>query len=288
MKSIVCIGTVVALLVPLVSTAFAQADTSPPQLTSFGFVPTSIDTTAGPVNLTVNFTVTDDLSGVTDVAVFFFSPSGGQSVGNSISFPATTNGTGSLTLTFPQFAEAGTWIASHIALYDAVGNPLNLYPVDIAALGFPTELVVTTEPPVVEVEIDILPGSSRNSINPTKKGVIPVAILSTDAFDATTVDPSTVRFGTSGAPPAFALDDVDDDGDVDMLLRFRTQAVGITCGMTSVSLTGQTLAGQAIEGADSIKTPGCKSVNPHHSGPDNHGKKTGRRHSRSRERSDTD
>ena len=45
------------------------------------------------------------------------------------------------------------------------------------------------------VEIDIKPGSDPNSINLRSKGVIPVAILTTEDFDATTVDPLSVEFG---------------------------------------------------------------------------------------------
>jgi hypothetical protein len=111
------------------------------------------------------------------------------------------------------------------------------------------------------VTLDIKPGSFQNSINPKSKGKIPVAILTTDSFDATTVDPTTVLFGRAGtkaAPVHSALEDVDGDGDTDMILHFKTQETGIQCGDTSASLTGETLGGQAIEGFDSIRTVGCK------------------------------
>ena len=54
------------------------------------------------------------------------------------------------------------------------------------------------------------------------------------------------------------LQDVDLDGDLDMLLFFRTQDTGIACGQTSATLTGQTSAGIPIQGSDSIKTVPCK------------------------------
>ena len=91
--------------------------------------------------------------------------------------------------------------------------------------------------------------------------MIPVAILTTDAFDAASVDSTTVRFGTTGneaAPVRAALEDVDGDGDTDMILHFRTQDTGILCGDASAFLTGATFGGQAIQGTDSIKTVGCK------------------------------
>ena len=114
---------------------------------------------------------------------------------------------------------------------------------------------------VLQVDIDVKPGSFPNSINPRSEGVIPVAILTTDTFDATTVDPTTVLFGATGseaAPAHSALEDVDGDGDTDIILQFRTEATGIQCGDTSASLTGQTIRGQTIAGSDSIKTVGCK------------------------------
>jgi hypothetical protein len=55
-----------------------------------------------------------------------------------------------------------------------------------------------------------------------------------------------------------ALEDVDGDGDIDMILHFKTQETGIQCGDTSASLTGETLDDQMIQGSDSIKTAGCK------------------------------
>lgn len=111
---------------------------------------------------------------------------------------------------------------------------------------------------LIRVAIDIKPGSFPNSVNPRSNGKIPVAILTTASFDASTVDPTTVAFGPNGAAPVhFALEDVDGDGDIDMILHFNTQDTGIACGDTTASLTGQTFSGAAIEGADSIKTAGC-------------------------------
>ena len=46
---------------------------------------------------------------------------------------------------------------------------------------------------VVHVTIDIKLGGDPKSVNPRSKSAIPVAILTTDDFDATTVDP--VRAG---------------------------------------------------------------------------------------------
>lgn len=113
----------------------------------------------------------------------------------------------------------------------------------------------------LQVAIDIKPGSSPNSINPRSNGVIPVAILSTGAFDATTVAPLSVKFGPNQATESHNkghLEDVDNDGDLDLVLHFRNQNTGIQCGDSSVHLTGFTFGAQAVTGSDSIKTTGCK------------------------------
>ena len=112
---------------------------------------------------------------------------------------------------------------------------------------------------LVAVTIDIKPGSDPNSINPNGKGVIPVAILSTPTFDATTVDASTVTFGPGAATMVHEnahLEDVDGDGDIDMVLHFKTQDTGIQAGDTEAALTGATVGGQLFEGTDSVQTVG--------------------------------
>ena len=111
------------------------------------------------------------------------------------------------------------------------------------------------------VRIDIRPGSALNRIDLSSRGVIPVAILTTDTFDATTVEPVMVRFGRIGTEAALVqstLRDVDRDGDTDLILGFRARQTGIQCRDTSATLTGKTFDGQAIEGSDSIKTVGCR------------------------------
>jgi CSLREA domain-containing protein len=113
---------------------------------------------------------------------------------------------------------------------------------------------------VIEVAIDIKPNSIPSSINPESSGVVPLAILTTAAFDATTVDPLSVRFGPSSAAEVHNrghFEDVDGDGDIDLLLHFRVGSTGIRCGDASASIRGETLSGQIIQGSDSFRTVGC-------------------------------
>lgn len=108
---------------------------------------------------------------------------------------------------------------------------------------------------LIELQIDIKPGSFPNSINPDIQGEIPVAILTTPDFDASTVDAATVGFGPDGAVAvSSALEDVDGDGDIDMILHFNTQDTGITAGDTQAELVGKTVDGIDIHGSDSVNT----------------------------------
>jgi large repetitive protein len=135
---------------------------------------------------------------------------------------------------------------------------------DVATANFDPDTVsilINNTAVEIAVKIDIKPGNFPNSINPRSKGVIPVAVLTTDTFDASAVDPTTAFFGATGtevAPVHSALEDVDGDGNSDLILHFRAQGTGIVCGDTSASVTAKTFVGQAIEGSDSIRTVGCK------------------------------
>jgi len=102
-----------------------------------------------------------------------------------------------------------------------------------------------------DVEIDIKPGSDPNSINLKSRGVVPVAVLTTDDFDATTVDPVTVMFA-GASPLRWAMEDVDDDGDEDLLFHFKTQELELNGDSTEATLTGSTYSGQSIQGTDTV------------------------------------
>jgi hypothetical protein len=106
-------------------------------------------------------------------------------------------------------------------------------------------------PPVVEISIDIKPGSDPNSINLKSKGVVPVAVLTTDGFDASNVDPATVLFA-GAAPLHWTMEDVDGDGDVDLLFHFKTQELELDADSTDATLTGDTMDGKHIEGTDLV------------------------------------
>jgi hypothetical protein len=112
------------------------------------------------------------------------------------------------------------------------------------------------------VTLDIKPGSATNQINLKAHGVIPVAVLTTTGFDASTIDVLTVCFGDADAPAERDcmethgrghLQDVDGDGDQDLLLHFEIQQTGIDAGDIQACLTGRIVDGQTIQGCDSVR-----------------------------------
>ncbi len=114
----------------------------------------------------------------------------------------------------------------------------------------------------IQVQIDIKPCSDLNIINcRNRNGVIPVAILSTDDFDATIVDHTTVIFeGASethinkrtGLPRRHEKD-VDHDGDTDLVFHFRRCETDLTCESEVGVLTGSTFDGYLIYGEDDVR-----------------------------------
>jgi len=126
---------------------------------------------------------------------------------------------------------------------------------DIQVTGFIGEPPLA---PCFEQMIDIKPCSLPNSINLEAKGVVPVALLSSNTFDAGTIDPSTVRF--AGAEPLrWTLEDVgygcsQNDGLMDLLLFFKARDLTeLDVSSTEAYLTGYTNTGGFIWGKDSVK-----------------------------------
>ena len=127
------------------------------------------------------------------------------------------------------------------------------------ALYIWSDIPINLEPPPsggpIEVQIDIKPGSDQNSINLKSlksKGVVPVAVMTTNEFVAATVDPATALF--AGAEPVrWKLEDVDDDGDDDLIFHFKTQELDLNPDSTEATLTAELLTEESVSGTDEVR-----------------------------------
>ena len=142
-----------AVLSWLPARADAQAfDTTPPALVSLAFSPTAVDVSAGPQNVTVTVTVTDDLAGVSGVWVQFLSATGNQRQPLNGAFLSRVSGTALNavhrgTVEFPRFAQSGLW-RIELSLSDAVGNSRYFNAATLQSLGIATELTVSSVPDI--------------------------------------------------------------------------------------------------------------------------------------------
>jgi hypothetical protein len=110
----------------------------------------------------------------------------------------------------------------------------------------------------VTIDLDIKPGSDPNAVNPTARGILPVAILGSDAFDVADVDATTLTFGPGEIAPLHSsgghAEDVNDDGYTDWVSHYRIEEVEVATGDTELCLTGEALNGIPFQGCDAIVT----------------------------------
>lgn len=209
------------------------------------------DVASGPVPVLVN------LCGITVVAF----PAGTEAV-ETCSSAILEVVTGPIEATFygNDGREATTTLDSGNTLtFDEVDFTFTADPDNTATIAVEVEGVEFRVAPGETLEgpynIDIRPESDTNPINADSKGLIPVAVLTTDLFDASSVDPASVTLGNDDAddtPVAqkrgksgnlmVEVADVDFDGDSDLVLYFQTQALiengDLTAATTVLYLNG--------------------------------------------------
>lgn len=130
---------------------------------------------------------------------------------------------------------------------------------------------LTDVPETISPPIDIRPGDESNTINIKSNGHIEVALLSTDSFDALSVDVNSLTFGQTGyedslsrnpsnGKPRFKIVDINGDGRLDIVVRFEIEDTGFQVGDTLGHLRGRTIDGLLIESSQyvMIRKPGKK------------------------------
>lgn len=116
----------------------------------------------------------------------------------------------------------------------------------------------------IEVNIAVKPWSDPSPINLKSEGVVPVAILGSEAFDVSKIDQSSLLL--AGASPKEkgksgkigSIEDLDGDMFMDLVVHFPTQDMLLECWDTEVYLTGLMDNGEPIFGMHQIWTPGCQ------------------------------
>jgi hypothetical protein len=111
--------------------------------------------------------------------------------------------------------------------------------------------------PVIPVDLDFSPGDPLNRVDRLSQGLISAVVMSSDTFDALSIDPQTVTLG--GAPVSRHADgrlmaapvDLDADGRRDYCFSARIAEMDLE-GARQVIVSGRTVSGQALRGRDLV------------------------------------
>lgn len=120
------------------------------------------------------------------------------------------------------------------------------------------------EPPVQPISIDIKPGNKQETkINPKAKGVVPVALLSSDTFDALKVDQSSLRFGATGEEESLVRcqkegKDVNGDGRLDLVCHFDNERTEFKMDVVEGTVKGKGNDGKLFKGHGHLKVFGAE------------------------------
>ena len=143
--------------------------------------------------------------------------------------------------------------------------------------------IAGAKPPVLQISIDVIPGNPNvtviddngkqqpASLRGRAKGSLPVALLSTEKFDATAVQRDSLRFGKTGKEESLVScnggrgTDLNRDGRPDLICHFDLSKAGFDEADTQAYLSGKTGDGMDFEGSGWMKFVNLGAV--HGAGP---------------------
>jgi hypothetical protein len=114
------------------------------------------------------------------------------------------------------------------------------------------------------VQLDIMPGTDPNFIDPAIRAKFPVAILGSASFDVAGVDVNSLVFGPAAAAPflwaGVTFEDLDENGFQDMVVYFRIEETGISDGDVQACLDGELFDTTPFSACDVIVTPAVEEA----------------------------
>jgi len=126
-------------------------------------------------------------------------------------------------------------------------------PADI--IGIPEELDANTakemglvSPPLVAARLEV----SKECIDVSSNGVVPVTLYGSAILNVTTIDLPTVRLNNAAAIST-SIHDKDGDGYLDLSGRFRSNQMQLAAGSTVATLVGSLKNGQEFQAYDTVK-----------------------------------
>ena len=158
----------------------------------------------------------------------------------------------------------GTWLSPTGTYENLLPESSGAYTLKLSGVSLPggtlpPDPAPQPEPEVMYIDINVKPGTvTRSRIDGKAKGVIPVALMSSPTFNATTVDVKTVTFGKTGTEGSLrncakGRHDFNKDGRPDLLCHFENHLSGFAAGDLQAFVKGKTVDGVAFEGRGSLK-----------------------------------
>jgi subtilisin-like proprotein convertase family protein len=142
-------GTTTAVTGTILNDDRTNVDINPPQLTKFDVISDSVVTSNQAQLIQIGLDITDDLSGLQYASIVFTSPSGRQTISNTVNGDYDRisgnglNGIYQKSLTLPRFSETGTWRLRDINLYDKTDKGQSLTSANLTSSAFDLDFEVT-------------------------------------------------------------------------------------------------------------------------------------------------
>jgi hypothetical protein len=178
---------------------------------------------------------------------------------------------------------AGISVPQGVDLTLSAGDRVDIGPGDLGVVPLPDLRPVRTAPPICRIAVlledreetlaelelraeRITPAEVRvrhgKRLSLRRRARVPVVVMGSDRLDVRDLDLVSLRLGTHGASTHSGRSrgkrsrrrDIDRDGHLDLLVRFRNEDTGIEAGDTSVCLRGRTRGGDPILGCAAIET----------------------------------